>query len=79
MMTNADVSERLKNQNWLGRKSILAVDDIARIGLEGLNKNNPLIIPGWSNRLNQLLFRWLPWSFRSKALVRFMKRELGLG
>lgn len=78
MMTNADVSARLKNQNWIGRKSILAVDEIARIGLAGLSKNKPLIIPGWSNRLNYLLFRWVPWSIRSKALVRFMKRELGL-
>lgn len=76
MMTNADVSRRLKNQNWLGRKSILEVDEIARIGLAGLLKNEPVIIPGWSNKLNYLLFRWLPWSIRSKALLRFMKKEL---
>lgn len=76
MMTNADVSRRLKNQNWLGRKSVLAVDEIAKIGLEGISKNKPLIIPGWSNRLNYFLFRWVPWSLRSGALIRFMKQEL---
>ncbi len=78
MMTNADVSARLKNQNWLGRQSVMEVDEIARIALEGLSKNKPLIIPGWSNRLNYLIFRWLPWSVRSRALIRFMKRELNL-
>jgi hypothetical protein len=78
MMTNADVSRRLKNQNWLGRKSVFEVDEIAKIGLRGIQRGNPIIIPGWSNRLNYLLFKWIPWSIRSGALVRFMKKELEL-
>jgi hypothetical protein len=78
MLTNEDVQERLKRQSWLGRKTILPVELVAQKALKGIEEGRSRIIPGWANQLNYVLFKFIPWKFRSKALVRFMKTELDM-
>lgn len=78
MLTNADVSARLQKQAWIGQKTIISPELLAEKCLIALHKEKQQIIIGWANRLNALLFRFLPWRMRSKALRKFMQRELDL-
>ncbi len=78
MKTNEDVSARLSRQSWLGKQTVLPVDRIVDISLNAIWSDKTVIVPGWANRMNYWLFKFLPWSVRSRALVKFMKRELNL-
>lgn len=78
MLTNEDVQKRLIRQSWLGKKTILPVELVAKKALNGIEEGRSRIIPGWANQLNYVLFKFIPWKFRSKALIGFMKTELNL-
>lgn len=78
MLTNEDVQKRLKRQSWLGKKTVLPVELVAKKALEGIEEGRGRIIPGWANQLNYILFKFIPWKFRSKALIGFMKTELDM-
>ena len=49
--TNAEVKSRIESGGFIGKKSILSPDKIARIGLDGLLKGKASILPGALNKM----------------------------
>lgn len=60
MKTNAEVSQRIDNLNWLIRTTTLSSETVARICIKRLLKRRKIIIPGFFNKLYWLLLKVVP-------------------
>jgi len=60
MRTNADVSKRIDDHNFLIRATTLSPERVARICIRRLLKGRKLIIPGFMNKMSWLLLKIAP-------------------
>lgn len=78
IVTNPDVAMRIITQGFLGRIGLLTAGEITRIALDGAERGKEVIVPGFSNRLNRLLARWTPESWRLSLMDKVLQKELAL-
>jgi short-subunit dehydrogenase len=78
IVTNPDVAMRILTQGFLGRIGLLTAGEITRIALDGAEKGKEVIVPGFSNRLNRILTRWTPESWRLALMDKVLQKELAL-
>jgi short-subunit dehydrogenase len=76
MMTNDEVSSRIRKQGFSGRMCLLSIERIAGFCLGEMLKGKKVIIPGFLNRINWILLKLVPLSWQMSLLSRMVKREL---
>jgi short-subunit dehydrogenase len=76
MMTNDEVSSRIRKQGFSGRMCLLSIERIAGYCLGEMLKGKKVIIPGFLNRINWILLKLVPLSWQMSLLSRMVKREL---
>jgi hypothetical protein len=74
--TNGSTNTRINSHGKIGRLTVLSVDEVARIGVNGMLKQKIVIIPGKINLIFLLLRRILPPSIQQKLLVREFTKEV---
>ncbi|RAJ92509.1 hypothetical protein LX87_04839 [Larkinella arboricola] len=67
---------RLRKHGRLGRMATVPLDLIARTALERVQQGQPVIIPGWTNKVGYWMTRWIPWSWRQPLMVSMLRKEL---
>jgi len=76
IMTNPDVTARILRQKRMGRIGLLKASEVARVSLEALRRSRSVIVPGFGNKFNLMLIRYMPETLRMKVLVNAFRREL---
>ncbi|ASB48881.1 SDR family NAD(P)-dependent oxidoreductase [Alkalitalea saponilacus] len=76
MKTNQSVTQRIENQGWIGRLGLMSPEMVAKKAICNLLKKKPLILLGWSNRINWLLLVLTPRNIKLPLLTRAVKREI---
>lgn len=76
IMTNSSVSRRIIEHGAKGKIGLLSTEAIAAIAIRKTLKNQPIIIPGYMNRLNHLLMQWLPLNFMLHIVSGNVKKEI---
>ena len=76
IMTNPDVTSRIKKQGALARLSLIPAQTIARISIHGLMLGKAVIIPGYINRLNVFMLKLIPPTIRLAMSCKVIQREL---
>jgi uncharacterized protein len=76
IVTNPDVTLRIMKQGVLGKIGLLTAGKIARISLSSAENGKEVIVPGFINKLNRFLIKWLPESIRLTLLERACRKEL---
>jgi hypothetical protein len=76
IMTNDEVSERIKKHGMLGRICLVSTEKIASISLREMLRGSKVIIPGRLNKLNHFLMKWVPVSIRMALFTRMVRCEL---
>ncbi|WP_132431542.1 SDR family NAD(P)-dependent oxidoreductase [Natronoflexus pectinivorans] len=76
MKTNQSVTQRIENQGWIGRLGLMSPEMVAKKTIYNLLKKKPLILLGWSNRINWLLLVLTPRNIKLPLLTRAVKREI---
>ncbi len=74
--TNADVMRRIQQQGFLGRLTLLPTPVIARIAIRHMMRGKAVIVPGFLNKVNRLLFQIIPSSIRLSMSSHIIQREL---
>jgi uncharacterized protein len=77
MMTNDEVSSRIRKQGFSGRICLLSAERIAGFSLDEMLKGKKVIIPGFLNRINRILLKLVPLSLQMSFLSGIVRRELG--
>jgi len=78
MMTNEDVTNRIKLHGMLGKIGLLSPERVAEISIRRLFKRDTLILLGWMNKLNWLLMAIIPVWIKMPILSIAVKKELSL-
>jgi hypothetical protein len=78
IITNPDVAMRIITQGFLGRIGLLTAGQITRLALDGAENGKEVIIPGFTNKLNRILARWIPESWRLSLMDKVLQKELAL-
>jgi uncharacterized protein len=76
IVTNPDVTLRVIKQGILGKLGLLTAGRIARIAIAGVEKGKKVIIPGFINKLNRILIKWLPESIQLILMGKTCRKEL---
>lgn len=76
IMTNSNTSRRVLSQGIKGRLGLLPTSAIARIALRQTLAGKPTIIPGFMNKLNQLLMACLPLEIKLRIVSREVRKEM---
>jgi uncharacterized protein len=77
MMTNDEVSSRIRKHGFSGRLCLLSTESIADLSIGEMLKGKKVIIPGFMNKVNRMLFRLVPLSIQMSLLSRMVRREMG--
>ncbi len=76
IMTNSNTSRRIIGQGLKGKLGLLPTPRIAEIALKGTLAGQPVIIPGWMNKVNHLLMSILPLDLKLKIVSGAVKKEI---
>jgi short-subunit dehydrogenase len=76
MMTNDEVSSRIRKHGFSGRLCLLSTESIADFSIGEMLKGKKVIIPGFLNRINRILLKLVPLSIQMSLLSRMVRREL---
>ncbi|HDJ34462.1 MAG TPA: SDR family NAD(P)-dependent oxidoreductase [Bacteroidetes bacterium] len=76
IMTNPEVTERIRRQGMLARLTILPAEQVARIALKRSFKGHTVITPGFFNKLCKWMMKSLPVRLRISIASRALRREL---
>lgn len=76
IVTNPDVAMRIISQGALGRIGLLTAGEITRLALDGAERGKEVIVPGFINRLNRFLIRWIPEAWRLSLMDKVLQKEL---
>jgi hypothetical protein len=79
IVTNPDVAMRIICQGALGRIGLLTAGKISRMVLNGADEGKEVVVPGFMNRFNRLISKWIPESFRLSAMDKVFQKELAEG
>jgi short-subunit dehydrogenase len=77
MMTNDEVSSRIRKHGLSGRLCLLSTESIADFSIGEMLKGKKVIIPGFMNKINRILLKLVPLSLQMSLLSRMVKGELG--
>jgi len=77
MMTNDEVSSRIKNHGLSARICLLSTERIADLSINEMLKGKKVIIPGFLNKINWLLMKLVPYSIQLPIMSRLVSSELG--
>jgi short-subunit dehydrogenase len=77
MMTNDEVSSRIRKHGFSGRICLLPAERIADFSNGEMLKGKKVIIPGFMNRINWILLKLVPLSIQMSLLSGMVRRELG--
>jgi short-subunit dehydrogenase len=77
MMTNDEVSSRIRKHGFSGRLCLLPTESIAGISIDEMLQGRKVIIPGFLNKVNWVLMKLVPLSIQMSLLSRMVRRELG--
>jgi len=75
-ISNPDVASRILNQGKMARLGVMTTREITLRIIEGVEKGRKVIVPGFWNKLNRKLLRWMPEEFRLSIMFDVIKREL---
>lgn len=78
IMTNSHTTRRIIGQGLKGKMGLLATNRLAGIALRSTLAKEPVIIPGWMNKLNYILMSVLPQAIKLKLVSREVKKEMAL-
>jgi short-subunit dehydrogenase len=76
MMTNDDVSMRIRKHGFSGRLCLLPTESIASLSIDEMLKGKKVIIPGFSNKVNRILLKLLPFQIKMSILSGMVKHEV---
>lgn len=76
MATNADASQRIKNQGFKGKIGLVSPEEVARFAVRGMFSGKATIIPGFMNKLNRLLMALLPNWLKIPLISNTIKKEI---
>lgn len=76
MKTNPFVTDSINTQGWRVKLITLEPEEVARVAIDGLLKNQEVIIPGWANKLSVLLSRLVPSGLRIPAVSKSILGEI---
>jgi short-subunit dehydrogenase len=79
MNTNAEVSQRIKNQTAFTRIGVETPEYVAKLAIHRMFKKSPLIVIGKGNRIHWALMKTLPNKVVLMSLTYGMKKELNSG
>ena len=74
--TNDIVKNQIKNGGFLARLSVTAVDQVAAKAVMSTLNRQPIIIPGWKNRMSLRFLKILPQSILRLLILRSAKSIL---
>jgi len=77
MMTNDEVSSRIRKHGFSGRLCLLPTGRIADLSIAQMLKGKKVIIPGLLNKVNWILLRLIPVPWQLFLLSRMVRSELG--
>lgn len=75
MATNIDVCQRINSHSGILKSSVLCPDEVARICIKCLFKNQRCIIPGFMNKLTWLALKLFPFNLTMSFMGSVYKRE----
>ena len=75
-ISNPDVAKRIMKQGILARLGVLSASEITQQALEGAEHGDEVIVPGWWNKFNRFLMRWVPEKVRLAIMDGVIKREM---
>jgi uncharacterized protein len=78
IVTNPDVTMRIMRQGILGKIGLLTAGNIAQIALSAADQGEEVIIPGFVNKMNRVLIKWLPEFMRLTLMERACRKELSI-
>lgn len=73
--SNAEVTEQMKNQRYVGRLSMVDPDEIARLSISKTLNRKPVIIPGRITRLFRVMMRLIPERIGLRILARVYRKD----
>jgi short-subunit dehydrogenase len=76
IITNTDAAIRIIRQGALGRIGLLTAGEITRLALDGAEKGREVIVPGFMNRFNRFLIKWIPETWRLSLMDKVFQKEL---
>lgn len=76
MKTNAFVTDSIEKQGWKAKFITLEPEAMAKAAIDGLLRNQHVIIPGWANKLSVFLSRLVPDAIRLPAVSRSILDEI---
>jgi short-subunit dehydrogenase len=79
IVTNPDVTLRIIRQGTMAKFGLLTAGKITRVTISALARGKEVIIPGFINKLNRLLLKWVPEYLRLSLLKRAIGKELTMG
>lgn len=75
IMTNDEVRERIKSYGRLARICLVSAEKVASISIHEMLRGKKVIIPGWLNKVNRFLMKWLPDSVCLILTTRIVRSE----
>ncbi len=76
MKTNEDVSKRIDSQNNFIKKSILPVDQVARISIDKLLRRKCVITLDFYHKFQIMLLKWFPERMKINILGKIARHEV---
>jgi len=76
IMTNHDASVRIIKLGANGRRGLLPARELARIGIDGVQRGKRTMIPGMGNLVNWLMMTKLPQWIVMRVLTKVMAKEV---
>ena len=67
---------RLEKHGWIGRLSVVPLEDVAHCALRQVSKGKSVIIPGWANRVGYYFMKWIPWAWRKQIMTNTFRKEV---
>lgn len=76
MPTNRQVNERINKHGWLGKISMIKPQVVARYAINAMYNGKTIIIPGFVNQINYLIFKYLPYNLIQGFIKKTLQNEL---
>jgi len=76
-VSNPDVACRIMKQSFIARLGVLTTNEITRQVFSGAEHGQDVIVPGFWNKFNRFLIRWVPEYFRLSLMSGILKKEIG--
>ncbi|QEH42235.1 SDR family oxidoreductase [Chitinophaga sp. XS-30] len=76
IMTNSNATRRIISQGLKGKMGLLSTPAIAEIALRRTLQGQPVIIPGWMNRISHFCMHLLPMEMKLRIVSREVKKEI---